>query len=238
MCHADMHAAVEADTFGLHLRDAPVDVMLFHLEVGNAVAQQAAGPGVLLVDLHVVADAGELLGAGEARGSRSHDGRPTCRFLRAGGSGLTHPSAKARSTIAHSIVLMVTGLSSMLSVQDASHGAGQTRPVNSGKLLVECRLRERLVPGAEIDEIVPVGDLVVDRAAGVTIRDAAIHAARGLAPRLSLRQRQHEFPPMTDAFLDRHVVAVVALELEKTGDLSHDAGAQPEATARSGSAAC
>ena len=47
----------------------------------------------------------------------------------------------ARSAIAHSIVLMVTGLSSMLSVQDASHGAGQTRPVTSGKLLVECRLR-------------------------------------------------------------------------------------------------
>jgi hypothetical protein len=42
--------------------------------------------------------------------------------------------------MAHSIVLMVTGLSSMFSVQDASHGAGQTRPVNSGKLLVECRL--------------------------------------------------------------------------------------------------
>src|SRR6202451_4432773 len=62
--------------------------------------------------------------------------------LTAGGSGLTQPSAKARSTMAHSIVLMLTGLSSMLSVQDASHGAGQTRPVNSGKLLVECRLRE------------------------------------------------------------------------------------------------
>ncbi len=40
--------------------------------------------------------------------------------------------------MAHSIVLMVTGLSSMFSVQDASHGAGQMRPVNSGKLLVEC----------------------------------------------------------------------------------------------------
>jgi hypothetical protein len=47
----------------------------------------------------------------------------------------------ARSAIAHSIDLMVTGLSSMLSVHEASHGAGQTRPVTSGKLLVECRLR-------------------------------------------------------------------------------------------------
>ncbi len=41
--------------------------------------------------------------------------------------------------IAHSIDLIVTGWSLMLSVHEASHGAGQTRPVNSGKLLVECR---------------------------------------------------------------------------------------------------
>jgi len=43
------------------------------------------------------------------------------------------------STMVYSMVLMVTGTSSMFSVQDASQGAGQTRPVNSGKLLVECR---------------------------------------------------------------------------------------------------
>ena len=67
--------------------------------------------------------------------------------------------------MAHSIVLMVTGVSSRFSVHDASHGAGQTRPVNSGNLLVEWRLRERPFPVAAIDEIVPVGDLVVDRAA-------------------------------------------------------------------------
>ena len=57
-------------------------------------------------------------------------------------SGFSQPLSQARSTMAHSIVLMVTGLSSMFSVQEASHGAGQMRPVNSGKLLVECRLRE------------------------------------------------------------------------------------------------
>ncbi len=43
--------------------------------------------------------------------------------------------------MAHSIVLMVTGASSMLSVQAASQGAGQMRPVTSGKLFVETRLR-------------------------------------------------------------------------------------------------
>src|SRR5712675_2001583 len=57
------------------------------------------------------------------------------------GSSGFRPCAIARSAMAHSMVLMATGLSSMLSVQDASHGAGQTRPVTSGKLLVVWRLR-------------------------------------------------------------------------------------------------
>ena len=56
---------------------------------------------------------------------------------RGGSTGSIQPSCQPRSTIAHSTVLIVTGLSSMLSVHAASHGAGQMRPVNSGKLLVE-----------------------------------------------------------------------------------------------------
>ena len=55
-------------------------------------------------------------------------------------SGLTQPISQPLSMMAHSIDLMVTGVSSMLRVQEASQGAGQTRPVNSGKLLVEWRL--------------------------------------------------------------------------------------------------
>ena len=54
-----------------------------------------------------------------------------------GTCGSTQPSFQPRSTMAHSIDLIVTGSSTMLSVQAASHGAGQIRPVNSGKLLVE-----------------------------------------------------------------------------------------------------
>ena len=54
----------------------------------------------------------------------------------AGASGETHPSSKARSAISSSIALIVTGSSFRPSVHDPSHGAGQTRPVNSGKLFV------------------------------------------------------------------------------------------------------
>src|SRR5262249_42867769 len=59
------------------------------------------------------------------------------------------------------------------------------------------------------------------RAAGVTIRDAAVHAARRLVARLLLRQRNHELAPVAHALLDRRIVAVVALELEEAGDLAH-----------------
>ena len=58
-----------------------------------------------------------------------------------GGSGLIQPSSKPRSAISFSIYSIVTGSSLMFRTQAASQGAGQIRPVNSGKLLVECRTR-------------------------------------------------------------------------------------------------
>ena len=69
----------------------------------------------------------------------------------------------------------------MFSVQAASQGAGQMRPVNSGKLLVECRSSSASLPLVAVDQVVPVRDQVVDRAAVVAERDAAIHAARAPA---------------------------------------------------------
>ncbi len=162
--------------------------MLLHLEVGNAVAQKPAGLGPA-----------SRRHEPRARRARAAARRPcrqgpeptTATFLpvrAAGGSGL-RPCAMARSAIAHSIDLMVTGFSSMLSVQEASHGAGQTRPVTSGKIVGRMQVARRLVPVAGVDEVVPIGDLVVDRAARRAGRDragahaighAAIHAARGL----------------------------------------------------------
>jgi len=43
------------------------------------------------------------------------------------GTGLIQPFSQALSTIAHSIVLIVTGLSEILSVQASWQGAGQMR---------------------------------------------------------------------------------------------------------------
>src|SRR5690554_7094631 len=58
--------------------------------------------------------------------------------LTVAGCGGNQFSSKARSTMDCSIDLMPTGLLLMFKVQAASQGAGHTRPVNSGKLLVLC----------------------------------------------------------------------------------------------------
>ena len=58
---------------------------------------------------------------------------------------------------------------------------------------------ERVLPAVAADQIVPVGDEVVDRAAVVTERNAAIHAARALPRDLGRRQRQHEFLVVLEA---------------------------------------
>src|SRR3954467_6897394 len=54
-------------------------------------------------------------------------------------TGSIHPSSHARSTISTSTCLIVTGSWLMPSTHADSHGAGHSRPVNSGKLFVACR---------------------------------------------------------------------------------------------------
>mmetsp|Transcript_5879 Transcript_5879/g.18048 ORF Transcript_5879/g.18048 Transcript_5879/m.18048 type:complete len:317 (+) Transcript_5879:443-1393(+) len=56
-----------------------------------------------------------------------------------GGRGTIQPSSKARSMMLASTLLIETGFSMMPSTHEPSHGAGHTRPVNSGKLFVSSR---------------------------------------------------------------------------------------------------
>lgn len=58
----------------------------------------------------------------------------------AGGRGTTHPSSHALSIMAASMVLMPTGAELMPRTHDSWHGAGQTRPVTSGRLFVAASL--------------------------------------------------------------------------------------------------
>src|SRR4051812_46348497 len=215
-----MGAVMERHAFHIHLRHAVIDVILLHLEVGNAVAKQAAGLGVFLEYVHVVAGAGELLRAGHAGGTRAHD-RDFPSGLDRGRLGLD--PALLDGTVGDRAFDRLDGHRIVVDVERAG-GLAWRRTDAAGdlrKIIGGVEVARGFLPVAAIHQVVPVRDLVVHRTAGVAIGNAAIHAARGLLRILLVGQREDEFAPMPDALLDRLVVTVAALEFEKAGDLAH-----------------
>ncbi len=65
--YADMNTRMESHAFSGHLFTAPVDDVFFHLEVRDAEPKQTADDFVLLVEVHVMSNARELLCGGHAR---------------------------------------------------------------------------------------------------------------------------------------------------------------------------
>ena len=181
---ADVDAGAEPGALGLHLGQPAVEDGLLHLELGDAVAQQAAELVVPLVDGDGVAGAGQLLGGGQAGRAGADDGdglagEPVRRLRRR-----PRPSSKARSTMRDLDLLDGHGR-----LVDAEHArrlagrraepAGELREVVGG-----VQPLDRLAPVAAPGQVVPLGDEVAQRAAVVAERDAAVHAAAGLALQL------------------------------------------------------
>src|SRR6218665_1907732 len=107
--------------------------------MGNAVAQQPANFIGSLKHGNRMAGLVELIGGRQTRRPGADYG---CFFpVRLEGMRVgTKPFSKAYSMIVFSIYSIATGGLLMPNTQEVSQGAGQMRPVNSGKLLVEERM--------------------------------------------------------------------------------------------------
>ena len=144
----------------------------------------------------------------------------------AAGFGCTQPSSHARLMIASSICLIVTDSPSRISsTHAASHGAGHKPPGEVGEVVRAVELLDRLAPLVAVDEVVPVRDQVVDRAAVVAERHAALHAARALVGELARGQRLHELLVVVHALGRRALGPVDAVDLEEAAELAHQAAA-------------
>src|SRR5690606_13090561 len=145
----------------------------------------------LLIEVHVVAGPGELLRTGEARRARADDGdlpagpvRIDVRLDPAFFPALVDDGAFDRLD-RHGLIANVERARRLA-------GRGADAPGEFGEVVGRMKVLERLQPVAPVDEVVPVRDLVVDRAAIVTIGHAAIHAARGLVARALVAKRNDE----------------------------------------------
>src|SRR5690606_30570700 len=95
--------------------------------------------------------------------------------------------------------------------------AGELRKVVGGMQHVD-----GAAPVLVVDQIVPVRDDVVDRAAAHAERDAAIHAARALHLGLFVRQVQDELLVVLHPLRYRQIGFGQALVFKKSSDFSHD----------------
>lgn len=96
--------------------------------------------------------------------------------------------------------------------------AGEFREVVGGM-----EVADRLFPVVVIDQIVPVGDLVVHGTARrtMTIGNAAIHAACRLLLHLGIRHRNGEFAEMADTIRCGLILAHLPVDFQKTCYLAH-----------------
>src|SRR5690606_18150963 len=210
----------EGHSLRFHLHRAAVDQMLLHLEVGYAVAEQAADAVRLLEHRYRIAGARELLRAGETRGAAADDGNALARLAL---GHLRLDPAFLPATVddrafdrldRHRLVDDVERAARL--ARRRAHPAGEL-----GEVVGRVQVVERLAPVGLVDEVVPVRDHVVHRTAVVTVGDAAVHAPRGLVAQGLLAVRDDELAVVLDAFLRIGIAAILAVDLEEAGFLAH-----------------
>src|SRR5579864_9771235 len=149
--------------------------MLFHLEIWNAIAQQASDAIVLFEDSHPVAGARQLLRGRKSSGTGAHHGHTFARSC--GGRLGPNPTLPERE-VDDALLNMLDGYRGLINAEYAgglarggAYAAGEFR-----KIVGRVQNADGFTPAPAIYQVVPVGNNIVQRTAGVAERHAAIHA--------------------------------------------------------------
>ena len=218
---ADGDAGAEAGAFGLHLLQPAVHLLFFHLEVGDAVAQEPADLVVALVHGHGVAHAGQLLGDGEPGGAGTDDGD---RLAGQAGRRQRVDPAVVEGLVDDGHLDLLDGHGGLVDAQHAGRLAGgRAQPAGElGEVVGGVQPLNRFLALVPPDEVVPLRNEVAQRAALVAERDAAVHAAAGLALQDTLFLGLVDLLPVHDA--DRNGTARLGFTLtyfQKSAWISH-----------------
>src|SRR5215469_13120750 len=211
---------MKGDALDRHLLDAAVDQPFVHFEVGDAVAQQSANAVALLEYDHRVAGACELLRASEACGAGADDGDSLAGSPRRHyelDPPLLPPPIDDRALDGFDRDRIVVNVERTRRFTGrGAHTAGEFR-----EIIGRMQRLERRPPLVAVDEVVPVRDQIVDRAALVAERNAAIHTARRLLAVRAIGHRLDELLPAAAANFRLVVAPILALDFEKAGRPTH-----------------
>src|ERR1017187_2904539 len=217
---AHVRVGLELHSFGAHLLQTAIDQVLLHFEVGNAVAQEAADAVALLEDRHAMPGARQLLCGGQARRPRT-DHRHPLAGARQGRLGLDETLFE--STVRNRFFDLPDGNRRRVDAQHARGFAGGRANAAGefGEVVGGVQAADGAVPAALVNQVVPVWNDIVQRAAGMAEGDAAIHAAGALRAGALLRKRQVDFKPVLDALSDWTALRGLTRVFEKTSDFTH-----------------
>ena len=206
---ADLDASPQHDPFGAQLRQAPLEDPFLQLELGDAVAQQAAHAVGPLVNRDLVAGAAQLLrGRQPGRAGADHgDLLPGQRRRGPGDDPALRPGHLDDLLLEH-------GVDDWLAA-DSEHagrlaGRRAEAPGELGEVVGGVQALRGVLPAALVGEVVPFRDEVAEGAGAVAVGDPAEHAARSLGGSLLAGEGLVDFPPVPHAGGHRPVGRAVA----------------------------
>src|SRR3569833_3599412 len=219
---AYMRIGEEGDPFSAHLVEAAIKDLLLEFEVWNAIAEKPPDAVVFLVDGNGVAGSTELLRSGETCGSAADYcdtlARVVLRRLRLDPSFI--PGALDDAAF--------DNLDRDSGSVDAEHtgrfaGSRADAARKLGEVVRRMKAANRALPTAVVSKVVPVRNQGVDRTAGMTERNAAIHAAGALFALLFFGDRLVDLEPVLDALFDGPARRLFAVDFEESCDFTHAA---------------
>src|SRR6185437_99678 len=223
-----MRARLKSDSLSHHLFDTPLDHTLFELEIRYAIAQKPAHAVRFLEYRHPVSNTIQLLRGCQSRRPRAHHrdalarphlgrfGRDPSFLPRAFDDGLLDHFDRDRR---------------LVNTKHASRLAGCRADASGkfGEIVGRMQHANRLLPLIAVNEIVPVRNNVVYRAAGVAKRNAAIHAARRLSAHAVFGEFVIDFEIVVDALRYGPPYRSLAGIFLEAGDFTHEWPARPAA---------
>ena len=212
-CHvnADLRVVMKGHALGLHLLDAAVNAVLFHFEIGNAIAQQATGFGVFFIKMHIMTGARQLLRCRHAGRTGTDNADAFAGFMarHLRGNPAFFPALIDNRTFdrfnGHRIIVNIERARGL--TRGRTNAAGKF-----GEIIGRVQIAQRGLPIARIDKVVPVRNLIVHRTAIMAIGHAAIHAARGLGFQIRLVHRHDKLAEVLHPLFFRQISPVLAVQ--------------------------
>ena len=198
---ADVRVGQKVDALRAHLLQAAIEDVFLELEIGNAVAEQAADAVVFFVHGYGVAGAAKLLRGGKSGGTAADDGDALAGVVlrRLGMDPSLVPCALDDAALDE-----FDGDRRLIDAEHAGSFAGRGTDAAGelGEVVGRVQAANRALPAAVVDEVVPVGDEIVDRATGVAEGNAAVHAAGALLALFLFGKRLINFKPVLHALFN------------------------------------